>query len=262
MNLPTALGSLNTPSLLLDLERVRRNADQMSRRVSKLGVRLRPHIKTHKCIEIAQLQTNGHSGAITVSTLAEARSFAAHGFSDITYAVPIDPGKFSQAVELACRGTKLSLLTDDIEIPALLNDAARKARVNFDVYLKIDCGYHRCGVDPNGPEALAIPQRVGESSHLRFAGILTHAGHSYHACSREQLLNIARQERSVMVECARRLESQGMSVPVISIGSTPTITQIDDLAGIQEVRPGNYIFFRHARIEVYKQPRRRAAFRR
>ena len=57
MNLPTALGSLNTPSLLLDLERVRRNADQMSRRVSKLGVRLRPHIKTHKCIEIAQLQT-------------------------------------------------------------------------------------------------------------------------------------------------------------------------------------------------------------
>jgi D-serine deaminase-like pyridoxal phosphate-dependent protein len=208
-----------------------------------MGVQLRPHIKTHKCIEIARLQTNGHSGAITVSTLAEARAFAAHGFSDITYAVPIDPGKFNPAVELVRQGTKLSLLTDDVMVPVLLNDAARKAGVRFDVFLKIDCGYHRCGVDPNSPEALDIPQRVAESSHLRFAGILTHAGHSYHACSREQLLSIVRQERDVMLECARRLESEGIPVPVISIGSTPTVTQIDDLTGIHEVRPGNYIFF-------------------
>jgi D-serine deaminase-like pyridoxal phosphate-dependent protein len=238
-----ALESLKTPSLLLDLERVRRNAVQMSLRARKLGVRLRPHIKTHKCIEIARLQTEGHSGAITVSTLAEARAFAAHGFSDITYAVPIDPGKFNEAVELANNGTKLSLLTDDVEIPALLNDAARQADVKFDVFLKIDCGYHRCGVDPDGPEALEIPQRIADSSHLRFAGILTHAGHSYHACSQEQLLSIAHQERDVMRDCGRRLESEGVPVPVISIGSTPTITQIDDLSGIHEVRPGNYIFF-------------------
>jgi D-serine deaminase-like pyridoxal phosphate-dependent protein len=238
-----ALESLKTPSLLLDLERVRRNAKQMSLRAKKLGVQLRPHIKTHKCIEIARLQTEGHSGAITVSTLAEARAFAAHGFSDITYAVPIDPGKFKEAVELASNGTKLSLLTDDMEIPALLNDTARKADVKFGVFLKIDCGYHRCGVDPDGPEALEIPQRIADSSHVRFAGILTHAGHSYHACSQEQLLSIAHQERDVMRDCGRRLESEGVPVPVISIGSTPTITQIDDLSGIHEVRPGNYIFF-------------------
>src|SRR5262249_20558218 len=157
--------------------------------------------------------------------------------------VPIDPGKFKEAVDLARNGTKLSLLTDDPDIPALLNDAARKAGVGFDVLLKIDCGYHRCGVDPNGTAALEIPQRIGSSSNLRFAGILTHAGHSYHACSREQLLSIARDERDVMVACARRLEAEGVPVPVVSIGSTPTITQIDDLTGIHEVRPGNYIFF-------------------
>lgn len=215
----------------------------MSLRATKLGVQLRPHIKTHKCIEIARMQTEGHLGAITVSTLAEARAFAAHGFDDITYAVPIDPGKFNEAVELVRQGTKLSLLTDDAEIPARLNDAACKAGVKFDVFLKVDCGYHRCGVDPNGPEALQIPRLIANSSHLRFAGILTHAGHSYNACSREQLLTIAHQERDVMVGCARRLESEGVRVPVITIGSTPTITQIDDLTGIHEVRPGNYIFF-------------------
>jgi D-serine deaminase-like pyridoxal phosphate-dependent protein len=239
----SALECLKTPSLLLDLERVRRNAAQMSLRAKRLGVQLRPHIKTHKCIEIARLQTEGHSGAITVSTLAEARAFAAHGFSDITYAVPIDPGKFTEAVDIANKGTRLSLLTDDVEIPALLNDAAHKADITFDVFLKIDCGYHRCGVDPDGPEALEIPRRIDASSHLRFAGILTHAGHSYHACSREQLLSIARQERDVMLTCGRRLKSEGVHVPVISIGSTPTITQIYDLTGIHEVRPGNYIFF-------------------
>jgi D-serine deaminase-like pyridoxal phosphate-dependent protein len=80
----------------------------MSLRAKKLGIQLRPHIKTHKCIEIARLQTEGHSGAITVSTLAEARAFAANGFSDITYAVPIDPGKFNEAVELAGEVIKLS----------------------------------------------------------------------------------------------------------------------------------------------------------
>lgn len=243
MKTSATLESLKTPSLLVDLARVRRNAAQMSLRANRLGVQLRPHIKTHKSIEIARMQTEGHSGAITVSTLAEARAFAANGFSDITYAVPIDHWKFIEAVELVRQGTKLSLLTDDAEIPARLNDAARKAGVKFDVFLKVDCGYHRCGVDPNGAEALQIPRHIASSSHLRFAGILTHAGHSYHACSREQLLTIARQERDVMVSCARRLKSEGVRVPVISIGSTPTISQIDDLTGIHEVRPGNYIFF-------------------
>jgi D-serine deaminase-like pyridoxal phosphate-dependent protein len=238
-----ALESLKTPSLLVDLNRVRGNAAQMSRRAKKMGVQLRPHIKTHKCIEIARIQTEGHSGAITVSTLAEARAFAANGFREITYAVPIDPGKFNEAVELAQQGINISLLTDDPQIPAQLNEAARKAGVKIDVFLKVDCGYHRCGVDPNGPQALEIPRRINDSSHLRFAGILTHAGHSYNACSRAQLLSIAREERDVMVACARRLEAEGIRVPVTTIGSTPTITQIDDLTGIQEVRPGNYIFF-------------------
>jgi D-serine deaminase-like pyridoxal phosphate-dependent protein len=78
---------------------------------------------------------------------------------------------------------------------------------------------------------------------LSFAGILTHAGHSYHARSKEELLAIARHERDAMTEFAERLRADGLPVPVISIGSTPTITHVDHLAGITEARPGNYIFF-------------------
>src|SRR6186997_2385179 len=100
---------IRTPALLLDVERVRRNAARVSEVAKRNNVRLRPHIKTHKCIEVAKIQTAGHDGAITVSTLAEARAFAKHGFSDITYAVPIERGKFNEAIEILQRGVTLSL---------------------------------------------------------------------------------------------------------------------------------------------------------
>src|SRR5215510_16048245 len=95
------LETLKTPSLVLDVAKVKRNAERMSQRVKQFGADLRPHIKTHKCIEVARLQTAGHSGAVTVSTLAEARAFAANGFTKITYAVPIEPGKFDEAIAIS-----------------------------------------------------------------------------------------------------------------------------------------------------------------
>src|SRR5215216_5916369 len=121
------LQNIKTPSLVLDVERVRSNAARMSERIKGLGASLRPHVKTHKCVEVARIQTEGHAGGITVSTLAEARAFAAHGFKDITYAVPIEPGKFAEAVELARRCDRLALITDDVRIPPLLDEAARRA---------------------------------------------------------------------------------------------------------------------------------------
>ena len=239
----TDLQALKTPCLVLDVERVRRNAERVSRIATKNNVRLRPHIKTHKCVEVARIQTARHGGTVTVSTLAEVRAFAAHGFNDFTYAVPVEPGKFAAAIELVKRDIKLALITDDPEIPQQLNDAARQAGVTFDLLLKVDCGYHRCGVEPHTAAAVAIPQRISSASNLKFAGILTHAGHSYHCRSKEELLALARHERDVMVDLAARLRVAGIEAPTISIGSTPTITSVDHLKGITEVRPGNYIFF-------------------
>lgn len=237
------LYSLKTPSLVLSLERVKRNAERVSRIAQRHGVRLRPHVKTHKCIEVARLQTAGHFGGLTVSTLAEARAFAAHGFNDFIYGVPIEPGKFGAAIELVEQGVKLALITDDAGIPARLNAAARQAGVKLDVFLKVDCGYHRCGVEPDTEEAIGIPRLIADSSHLRFAGILTHAGHSYHAGSPDELAAIARSERDLMKQLADELRAAGIEVPTVSIGSTPTITAVDHLDGISEVRPGNYIFY-------------------
>lgn len=235
--------SIKTPSLLLDIERVKRNAARMSARIAGFGASLRPHVKTHKCVEVARIQTEGHAGGITVSTLAEARDFNARGFKDVTYAVPIEPGKFAEAIELSKRCERLSLITDDVSIPTNLDEAARRAGVKLDLFLKVDCGYHRCGVEPDRPEALEIPRLISDAPNLRFAGILTHAGHSYHASSHDELLRIAQHERDLMREFAARLRTDGIEVPTVSIGSTPTITQVDHLDGVDEARPGNYIFF-------------------
>jgi len=236
------LETLKTPSLVLDIAKVKRNAERMSRRVKQFGADLRPHIKTHKCIEVARIQTAGHSGAVTVSTLAEARAFAADGFTKITYAVPIESGKFNEAIEIS-RDCELSLLTDDADVPGQLNDAAKKANVQLNLFLKVDCGYHRCGVEPTNPEATEIPRRISNASNLRFAGILTHAGHSYNCQTKPELLALARHERDLMADFGEALRKEVGQVPIVSIGSTPTITSVDHLDGIDEVRPGNYIFF-------------------
>jgi D-serine deaminase-like pyridoxal phosphate-dependent protein len=237
------LQDLKTPSLLLDVNRVKQNAQRIGSRVRAMGASLRPHIKTHKCIEVARIQTEGHSGAVTVSTLEEGRVFAANGFTDITYAVPIESGKFQAAIDL-CRNCEwLALITDNVDVPAQLNDAAAKSGVTLNLFLKVDCGYHRCGVEPHTEEAREIPRSIVDSSNLRFAGILTHAGHSYHCETIEEVRSLAGHERDLMAEFAAELKSSGIPVPTVSIGSTPTITSVDHLKGIDEVRPGNYIFF-------------------
>lgn len=235
--------NLGTPSLILDLARVRRNAERMSARATALGVRIRPHVKTHKCVEVAKIQTAGHDGGITVSTLEEARAFAANGFRDITYAVPIERGKFGAAFELMQRGVQLNLLTDDIETVFAMDAVAADSGVKPNVFVKVDCGYHRVGVEPTSESAIAIPQAISDAKHLEFAGILTHAGHSYDVATRDEIVAIARQERDVMVEMKHRLNDAGVEVPTVSVGSTPTMSLVDDLTGIDEIRPGNYIFY-------------------
>lgn len=237
------LDSLNTPSLILDLARVRRNAERMAAKATMLGVRLRPHIKTHKCVELARLQTAGHDGAVTVSTLAEARAFAANGFRDITYAVPIERGKFAAAFALMQQGVTLNLLTDDFATMRELEVAAGNAGVRPSVFVKIDCGYHRVGVEPTSEAAIMIPRLISDAAHLDLAGILTHAGHSYDVQTVDEIMAVARLERDVMVEHAEKLRDLGIDVPTVSIGSTPTMSLVDDLAGIDEIRPGNYIFY-------------------
>lgn len=234
----THLTELPTPALLLDVDKLEANLRRMAARARHLGVALRPHVKTHKCVEVARRQLDEGASGITVSTLFEARAFAEAGFRDITWAFPLILDRLPEVVDLAERIT-LAVLVDSPEAVSALIDQGTQMRV----FLKVDCGYHRAGVDPEGESVVELARRLSDAAHLDFAGILTHAGHSYHCRGRDALLAVAHQERDVMAGCAARLRVADISVPIVSIGSTPTMSVIDDLTGIDEIRPGNYAFY-------------------
>lgn len=234
---------LTTPSALVDLDRLEANTSRISERVRRLGAKLRPHVKTHKCVEAARFQIRGHFGGITVSTLAEASFFARSGFRDITYAVPIAVSRLEEAVEIGRSLDAFHLLLDHESTFEAMAACARAKDVRLSSFLKVDCGYHRAGVDPKNEASVALALRMARSPDVEFAGILTHAGHSYHAANAEEIRAVAETERDVMADFARKLRDAGAPPPVVSVGSTPTISLGESLEGITEARPGNYVFY-------------------
>ena len=176
---------------------------------------------------------------ITVSTLMEARTFAEQGFADITWASPISLARVDEARELAEHVT-LRVIIDSPDALIRLKGTGYP----FHVWLDVDCGYHRTGVDTTSDVALNLARDIHNSPKLMFDGILTHAGHSYHARNRKEVEEIAEAERSIMVEFADRLRSEGVAdVSRISVGSTPTMSVVKNLHGVTEARPGNYALY-------------------
>ena len=189
------LESISTPAGVIELSRVLQNTHRMAARAHELGVRLRPHVKTHKCVDVARLQAATHFGGITVSTLAEAAHFADAGFTDITFAVPIAPGRVPRALAIGRQIERLNLLVDDdVSIDAL---EAAGSTTPIAVYLKVDCGYHRAGVNPLSDEGLRLARRLHDSPHIEFVGVLAHAGHSYDCVGVEAIRVVAEAERAV-----------------------------------------------------------------
>jgi len=228
---------VETPALLLHLDVVERNLTQMAGRARRLGVALRPHIKTHKCLELGRRQVDHGAEGLTVSTLFEAEAFARGGFPDLTWAFPLDPGHVSRVRRIAQSGVTLRVVLDD------LDTAKAVAGSNLHVWLKVDCGYHRAGVDPSARYALEVARELGAERGITFDGILSHSGHAYRTRNQAEAAQIAEQERQVMVWFAELVRKDGLPVRGVSVGSTPAMVAAENLTGVTEARPGNYIFY-------------------
>jgi len=235
------IDELPTPALLLDYDVLEHNLASMQRRCEKLGVRLRPHIKTHKCIEIAKRQRELGAEGITVSTFYEAEAFASAGFHDITWAFPI-PLVYTPKVLALPDHVTLRVLVDSREAITYLRKACQAAGKKLPVWLKVDCGYHRAGVDPESPYAEELVRMLIDSDYLDFNGIISHSGYAYNAHTRVDIAPYAEQERTVMTNFAEAMRSKGLVIPAVSVGSTPALWVVDNLDGVDEVRPGNYVF--------------------
>lgn len=233
---------LDTPALLVDLDRLDENIASMADRGRRVGLALRPHFKTHKSTAIANRQLVAGAVGITVAKLDEAEALVAAGVRApilLAFQIVAAP-KLDRAMRLAAR-TPLTLAVDSAVGAARISAAASAAGIAIDVWIEIDSGLMRCGVLP--AEAPELARAVADFDGLRLTGMFTHAGQSYGARDAGEVEAIAATETRSVVDAALATRAIGIPVPTVSAGSTPTARFLDSATGLTEFRPGTYVFY-------------------
>ena len=238
---PLSLDDLATPFLYVDLERMNTNIDTMAAAARDLGVRLRPHAKTHKVPEIARLQIAAGAAGITVSKVSEAEVFADAGFDDLFLAYEIvAPPQLQRLVRLA-GSAQVRCAVDSREGAEALSRAATDAGIELQVMLEIDLGIGRTGVRA-GAAARELAQRIADLPSLKLIGVYGFRGFrafSEGAATRETW---GRAEGEALVSAADGLRAVGLPIVEVSAGSTPTALPAGSVRGVTEIRPGQYLF--------------------
>ncbi|MGF6965762.1 D-serine deaminase-like pyridoxal phosphate-dependent protein [Paraburkholderia sp. WC7.3g] len=240
---PGPIESLCTPALLLDESRMMRNIARLRGRLAERSVKLRPHLKTPKSIEVARRVMDGPAGPATVSTLQEAEQFAAGGVRDILYGVGVVPSKLDRVSALRRQGIDLSVVVDNVDAARAVAEQSRRTNDRIPTLIEIDSDGHRAGVRPDDTVNLLAIGNTLHDGGAELRGVMTHAGESYACRSIEEIVAIAERERAAAVGCATVLRAAGLPAPVVSVGSTPTAHFAGDLTGVTEVRAGVFVFF-------------------
>lgn len=190
------LNAIETPSVLVDYDKVRANIAWAQETASANRVVLRPHIKTHKSLQITRLQIEAGAVGITASKTDEALVFIEGGVKSVTVAYPqIDSRKMLRLLEAAKgHATDLRLTIDSIEGIRTAGFAAEELGFAVGVFIEIDVGLQRCGIKETDSRLLTFLQAIREYPNLTFTGLLSHAGHAYAARNADEVRAIAREE--------------------------------------------------------------------
>ncbi|MBK7140463.1 MAG: alanine racemase [bacterium] len=238
---PFPIKELDTPSILLDRTLITRNIEQMQSLADRSQVRLRPHIKSHKSIELAKLQLQAGATGVAVAKLSEAEVMAAAGINDIQIANQIVGQIKIERLAVLSEKCRVSCAVDSIENVHRLKEIFAANGKTAELFIEIDTGLHRAGLS-HWSEVHTLAAAILSSPHTHLAGLLTHAGQAYAASDLRQIEEIGLAEGKIMVELAERLRSEGIEIPVVSVGSTPTARFSAAVPGVTELRVGNYIF--------------------
>jgi D-serine deaminase-like pyridoxal phosphate-dependent protein len=232
---------LDTPALLLDVEKLERNLREMAELCKAHGKALRPHVKSHKTVEIAARQCELGAVGLTTAKLAEAEVFADAGFTDLFVCYPlVGKQKLVRLMRLAAKARVCTIVDHPVAASALAA-AARGAGLTIDVLIKLDLGMHRVGVSTAEVDRLA--NALAEIDGLRLQGVCIHEGETYGEPNPARRRTLARERVSELVEIAERLRCEGHCIEVVSSGATPAVRDVLDIDGLTEVRPGNYVFY-------------------
>jgi D-serine deaminase-like pyridoxal phosphate-dependent protein len=231
---PDVAPSRSTPYVAVDLDVLDANIAGMATSASARGLRLRPHVKTHKCLEIARRQVAGGAIGVTVATIAEAEVFIGAAFTDVFIAYPlwVDAARGRRLKALAAHAD-LRIAVDSADGARMISRHAGAETVG--VLIEVDSGHHRTGVSPEQAGQVA---RAAVDAGLRVRGVFTFPGHSYlpgHQASTSV------EEAAALRIAADALREIGLEPDVVSGGSTPSAASADGRV-LTEIRPGVYVF--------------------
>jgi D-serine deaminase-like pyridoxal phosphate-dependent protein len=236
---PPFYAEVDTPALVLDKAKLQRNIRKMADFAAGGPAKLRPHAKTHKCVEIAKLQLEAGAIGITCAKLGEAEALAEGGIPDILIANQIvGPLKIARLVELGKRCT-VTVAVDDADNVAKLSAAAVAADAKLRVLVEVNVGMDRCGVEPGEP-ALALARQVDAAPGLVFAGLQAYAGHLQNVTPFEERAARARADMSKALTAKQHIEAAGLEVTDVSGCGTGTHTVTGRLPWMTELQVGSY----------------------
>jgi D-serine deaminase-like pyridoxal phosphate-dependent protein len=233
---------LPTPALLVDLDLLESNLEGMSRFVREASLGLRPHMKTHKCPEIARMQVRAGATGVCVAHLGEAEAMADAGIPAILITSQlVGPSKIERLVRLTRRAPDTLSAVDDASHAVALNEAARAAGILLNVLIDIDPAQRRAGI-PAGPAAEGLAETIARLPHLRLRGVQCYSGDSSHMVGFEARREHSRQAMLPAIDTFRTLQRRGMPVEIMSGGSTGTYNIDAELEGLTELQCGSYLF--------------------
>lgn len=227
------VGEIDTPALVIDLDAMRRNIARMAEFARKHDVRWRPHAKMHKSVELARMQREAGAHGVCVQKTAEAEAMAAGGIRDIYISNEVIAlRKLARVAQLAHRlaaeGGKLAIAVDSAEgvkrLAQAMEDvrAERRSDATIDVFVEIDVGQGRCGVEP-GPAAVALAREIREHPALRLAGLQAYHGRAQHirgAKERRDTIAVVVQD---VIHTRQLIEAEGMAVELVTGAGTGTM---------------------------------------
>ena len=233
---------LPTPSLVLDLERFEANLDKMSVFTRARGVALRPHAKTHKCVEIARRQMARSAIGICVATLAEAEVMLRGGIREllITGEIVGEP-KVSRLIHMVSRAPETMVVVDDAGNAQELQQAANSAGVRISVLIDLDIGQNRTGIQPGEP-SLRLAENIRGAKNLELKGICAYAGHVAHVVGFENRLASSRHAMELAASTRDVLVKNGHNVEILTGASTGTYNIDPGIEGLTELQSGSYVF--------------------
>lgn len=233
------IADLETPAIVVDLDVLERNLSRMADYCRSHNLRLRPHTKSHKIPELAKRQLAHAAQGITVAKIGEAEVMLEAGITDMLIAYPIiGKGKAEKLAELATRAN-ISVSLDSVEVAKAISDEAKKNDARIGILVEMDVGFHRCGVTTED-EVWNIARSVADLPGLEFKGLMFFPGHLQVPEKERAELRVA--VNDFLSRALAKLEDAGLPVEIVSGGSTPTAREGHLFTGVNEIRPGMYIF--------------------